>query len=186
MADSPPGNDKIILAVSFLAVLVTMYGYKDNLNQFKTINSFSLFDLLIYMSGVLFLSVYLSALANLRFSYVKLENSYFLRMCDHAANLSYLVAILALPTAFFGSYIASGFLLAISSVMSKYSQNTLSQNTLSLLTLLISIIMGLLTLFYTYQTEKVIKETKQVEEMASKIKKFREEYETYKNKESKK
>lgn len=129
MENAPNANEKIILAVSFLAVLVTMYSYKDSLNQLKVIASFSMFDLLVYMSIALFTSIYLSALSNLRNSYKILENSKLLKACEKIADFLYLTAVVVLPTTFVGGYIILNLLLGLNHIVSYLIPNNIFQNT---------------------------------------------------------
>jgi hypothetical protein len=143
MTESPQPNDKVTLAVGFLAILATMYAYRDSLNQIQSFSGFSLYNLLIYMSVSLFLSIYLSSLANLRHRYDTLEKSIFLTKCDSYAEILYLVAIIVLPTTFLGGYLVSGIILFL--IQMFFSLPVGYKSTISFVT---SVIILILVLYY--------------------------------------
>jgi hypothetical protein len=157
MQETSRSNDKIILAVSFLAVLIAMYGYKDLLNQLRVFifsYSFSLFDLLVYMSIVLCISIYFTSIANLGSVYKKLEESKLLKICDKIADYLYLVAILVLPTTFFGNYLIISLYLGLSQLLLRFFQFQLSYNVTALLSTLIGLILTLLTSYYSAKMQR--------------------------------
>lgn len=110
MEKSTIESDKVIFAVSFLTLLVTLSSYKDAISQIKIIffsYSFSLYDLLMYISLILFCSVYISAIDKLRDSNLGLKKFKILDKCCLIADYLYLIALIGLPVIFLSCYILS-------------------------------------------------------------------------------
>ena len=134
MVEPPNSSDKLILSISFLTVLVGLYAYKDLMNQVKVTifsQSFSIFVLFVYMSGILCISIYLSSLANLRYRYEQLSQSKFLKLCDQIGDLFYLFAVIGLPTTVIGGYIISVFFMILSQTLSNMFEYNLDFNLIS-------------------------------------------------------
>lgn len=110
MDEATSTNDKVIFAVTFLAVLVTLSNYKDYLTKIDISiisHSFSVYDLLIYVSMTLFCSVYFSAIDKLRYNNLRLFSFKFLGITNFFAEFFYVVSILLLPGIFFALFFCS-------------------------------------------------------------------------------
>jgi hypothetical protein len=108
----PNPIDRVIFSIRLLTLLVTIVisGYKDFLsNKFVLIFFYpvSLFDLLILMSFFLFLSVYVSAIYNLKFSKIKTIKSNLFDSLSFIADLFYFIGILMIPVFIVAIYLLS-------------------------------------------------------------------------------
>lgn len=108
-------SEKVLLAVGFLTILATMFGYKDvlsrSLNHLKFVPEFSVDFILFIMAAPLFCSIYFSSIANVIDRY-SLKKSIFFYRSSHVSNViadwSYILAIVLLPTALVVIIIISG------------------------------------------------------------------------------
>lgn len=121
MEDKSTVNNKVIFTLSFLALLLPLSSYKDDLNKIEIRffgTNYSLYTILVFMAVILFFSVYFSAIENLKngnlgsnwrnFKYIgQLANllspitTLVFEFCDILADLLYAIAILVLPIAIF-------------------------------------------------------------------------------------
>lgn len=155
-------NDKVIFAVSFLAVLVTASTYKDYLTKISISifsYNFSVFDLLIAMAFILFCSVYCSAIDKLRYSTFRLINVKFLKYASIFADFFYIISILVLPLLFFLFFSCSCInYYMIQPLLSYFNFGFFTQiDTHTLLSIFTSII-GILTAIFTFYTIKISNE----------------------------
>lgn len=118
----PDSKDRVVFAVGFLTVLVTVVisGYKEFLSNINFILLFypiSLFDLLVWASIILFLSVYATALDNLRGCNIRFFHLKILNKCSFIADFLYFVSIFLLPITFLVGYLASKSIFLVSHVL---------------------------------------------------------------------
>lgn len=121
MDEAANTNDKLIFAVSFLTLLVTLSNYKNSLSQIKLnifSESFSVFTLLTYIVIVLFISVYLSAIEKLRYNTLLLSKSKILEVTGIIADILYIFAILIIPISFLAFYCISCIFSGIAYLLS--------------------------------------------------------------------
>lgn len=162
-------NEKVIFAVSFLAVLVTLNNYKEYLTMRIVIfsYSFSIYNVLIYMSVILFFSVYISALAKLKENKLWLPQlkclNKCLNKCDDVADIFYSIAI-TLPFYFLLFYVFSCLYYGVIYILSIFARfNFLPSPAIYIIdkivtfsSLLLSVILLVVIFLIVLQTIKIL------------------------------
>lgn len=162
MDEAANTNDKLIFAVSFLTLLVTLSNYKNSLSQIKLnifSESFSVFTLLTYIVIVLFISVYLSAIEKLRYNTLLLSKSKILEVTGIIADILYIFAILIIPISFLAFYciscIFSGIAYLLSIIYIPYFSNQFSYTSIDLVSITTAIVSFIAFIIQTIEILKL-------------------------------
>jgi hypothetical protein len=135
-------SGKLEFIIGFIAILITLYQFRTSLDLIQIniiIGSFSLTNVIIGFSLLLFISFYLYAINYIRYDFPSLTDIEKLRYIEFFAHLLYFFALVAYPLIIF-------FLAGISYIISLFIQMPLSSSVELLIFGITSIVMSILSI----------------------------------------
>ncbi|WP_440951693.1 HEPN domain-containing protein [Methanococcoides sp. FTZ1] len=140
MKDDINADKKTIFIISFLALIFALPTYRDYLEPIE-IPFFSytpsIYYLFLIMGAILFLSVYMYAIHNLKYSSLKLIKIDVFRHVTKIADFLYATAIIGFPVVIFVLYVSSKLLNVDSEILMNLAS-------------LIGVLLALISTTYTY------------------------------------
>lgn len=168
MEDKSPNYDKVIFTISFLALLLPLSSYKNELDKIQLnliLFSVSIYKLCLIMALILFISVYLSGVYNLKHTILGI-NWKILNYCNLLADVLYAVAILVFPSGIIFLYISSkvgSYILEGSDI-----NESIVNSIINILTIFIFLVIFIIMLHNFKISIEVLKESKKLVEDSKK------------------